>query len=422
MMLNRRHALGLGSALLAAGALGACGRQGGSSSGGENALTVWVGALEDSQKKDMDRLVEAFQGANEGVTVTYQTHSTDELKESMRQVSGTKAGPDIYWYWEGPGLGGSLVEAGMSLDLTEYYDRYGWKDRFTPASLAGITQYGGYHGVPWTLQAEALYYNKTLFEQAGITAVPGTYDELVAACDRLKAAGITPIEFGGTVNWHVMRLLDSLIETRCGADVARALVTDKKGWDTEPGVTAAFTDLKKWADSYINTGYMSMSNDDSNLLFWNGQAAMALEGTWYDAQCADNGMDVSRVGIFPFPTGTGRLYGFGEGFYVNANTDKVDLAASFLDFITSADQMRSGGGAWAAVSVNKDVEASDANPLDALWPPILTSSERMYNNYDQALNLDETTEYWRIQNAVLIGDMRPSEAGPAMQKFIDANA
>lgn len=331
MMLNRRHALGLGSALLAAGALGACGRQGGSSSGGENALTVWVGALEDSQKKDMDRLVEAFQGANEGVTVTYQTHSTDELKESMRQVSGTKAGPDIYWYWEGPGL-------------------------------------------------------------------------------------------GGTVNWHVMRLLDSLIETRCGADVARALVTDKKGWDTEPGVAAAFTDLKKWADSYINTGYMSMSNDDSNLLFWNGQAAMALEGTWYDAQCVDNGMDVTKVGIFPFPTGTGRLYGFGEGFYVNANTDKADLAASFLDFITSADQMRSGGGAWAAVSVNKDVEVSDANPLDALWPPILKSSERMYNNYDQALNLDETTEYWRIQNAVLIGDMQPSEAGPAMQKFIDANA
>ena len=58
----------------------------------------------------------------------------------------------------------------------------------------------------------------------------------------------------------------------------------------------------------------------------------------------------------------------------------------------------------------------------ALWPPILKSSERMYNNYDQALNLDETTEYWRIQNAVLIGDMQPSEAGPAMQKFIDANA
>ncbi|MDO4901075.1 hypothetical protein [Actinomyces sp.] len=46
----------------------------------------------------------------------------------------------------------------------------------------------------------------------------------------------------------------------------------------------------------------------------------------------------------------------------------------------------------------------------------------MYNNFDQALSLDETTEYWRIQNSVLIGDMAPDQAGPAMQKFIDANS
>lgn len=420
--LTRRHALGLGTALLATGALAACGRQGGGSSGGgADSLTVWLGALEDSQKQDIDRLVAAFKETN-NVTVSYETHSTDDLKESMRQVSGTNAGPDIYWYWEGPGLGGDLVEAGMSLDLTDYYAQYGWEDRFTAASLAGITQYGGYHGVPWTLQAQGLYYNKTLFEQAGITAEPTTYDELIAACDALKTAGVTPIEFGGTVNWHVMRLLDSLIETRCGADVARTLVTDKTGWDTEVGVTEAFTELKTWADNYFNSGYMSISNDDSSLLFWNGQAAMALEGTWFDAQCVDNGMDPQEVGIFPFPTGTGRLYGFGEGFYINANTQKADLAASFLDFVTSAEQMRGSGGAWAAVSVNKDVEVSEDNPLDALWPPILESSEEMYNNFDQALSLDETTEYWRIQNAVLIGDMSPEEAGPAMQKFIDANS
>ncbi|SHE24411.1 ABC transporter substrate-binding protein [Actinomyces glycerinitolerans] len=420
--LTRRHAIGLGTALLTAGALAACGRQGGGASGGgADSLTLWLGALEDSQKQDIDRLVAAFEEAN-GVTVKYETHSTDSLKESMRQVSGTNAGPDIYWYWEGPGLGGDLVEAGMSLDLTDYYKQYSWEDRFTAASLAGITQYGGYHGIPWTLQAQGLYYNKTLFEQAGIAAEPTTYDELIAACDALKAAGITPIEFGGTVNWHVMRLLDSLIETKCGADVARTLVTDKTGWDTETGVAEAFTELKTWADNYFNTGYMSISNDDSSLLFWNGQAAMALEGTWFDAQCVDNGMDPEEVGIFPFPTGTGRLYGFGEGFYINANTEKADLAASFLDFVTSAEQMGGSGGAWAAVSVNKDVEVSEANPLDALWPPILESSEEMYNNFDQALSLDETTEYWRIQNAVLIGDMAPEEAGPAMQKFIDANS
>lgn len=227
--ISRRHAIGLGSALAAAGLMSACARQGGSSRGDANSLTVWVGALETSQKADIDRLVQAFEAANDGLTVTYETHSTDSLKEAMRQVSGTKAGPDIYWYWEGPGLGGELVGAGMSLDTSPYYEQYGWEERFTPAALAGITQYGGHHGVPWTVQAEAIYYNKDLFAQAGITAEPTTYDELVAAADQLVAAGITPIEFGGTVNWHVMRLLDSLIETKCGADVARTLVTDKTG-------------------------------------------------------------------------------------------------------------------------------------------------------------------------------------------------
>lgn len=423
MKMTRRHALGLGSAALAAGILSACGRQGGGASSGDTkALTVWVGALQDSQKSDFDRLIKAFQDANEGYTVSYQTHSTDDLKEAMRQVSGTNAAPDIYWYWEGPGLGGELVDAKMSLDLTDYYKQYGWEERFTSASLAGITQYGGYNGVPWTLQAQALYYNKTLFAQAGITSEPTTYEELVEACDKLVAAGITPIEFGGTVNWHVMRLLDSLIEKYCGADVATTLVTDKKGWDTEAGVTEAFTELKRWADTYFNEGYMSISNDDSSLLFWGGKAAMALEGTWFDAQIVDHDMDPAEVGIFPFPTATGRLYGFGEGFYVNANTTKADAAAKFLDFITAPEQMKASGGTWAAISVNKDVPVGDANPLDALWEPIMSSATQMYNNFDQALSLNETTEYWRIQNAVLIGEMTPEEAGPAMQKFIDANA
>ena len=84
--------------------------------------------------------------------------------------------------------------------------------------------------------------------------------------------------------------------------------------------------------------------------------------------------------------------------------------------------MKASGGTWAAISVNKDVPVGDANPLDALWEPIMSSATQMYNNFDQALSLNETTEYWRIQNAVLIGEMTPEEAGPAMQKFIDANA
>lgn len=430
--MRRTHALGVAAVVAALAAVAGCsgnggdtGPTGGSSGGGgggsePSQLTVWLLTLQDSQQAALDTWVSDFEAANAGVKVDVEYRATDAHKEALRQVAGTDAGPDIYFYWEGPGLGGELVDAGMSLDLTSYYDQYGWEDRFSGAALAGITQYGGHHGVPWTQQGEALYYNKTLFERAGITDVPTTYDELVADADKLVAAGITPIQFGGTVNWHVMRLLDSLIETECGAEVADTLNTEQTGWDSEACVTDAFTELKTWGDTYLNEGFMGISNDDANQLFYTGDAAMALEGTWFDAQATDNGMSPDDVGIFAFPTGTGRLYGFGEALYVSSASKAPDLAAKFLDFVMSTDEQNKSGGAFAAINVNKDVPPSADNALHALWPPIFDAADGMYINNDQNLSLDQTTEYWRIQNSVLTGSIAPADAGAEFQKFIDS--
>lgn len=420
----RAKRFGVVAAIAALATVTAC--SGGDGDGGEEGsssaqIDVWLLTLEDSGQAAVDGWVAGFEEANPGITVNVESRSTDGHKDALRQVAGTGAGPDIYFYWEGPGLGGELVDVGMSLDLADYYAEYSWEDRFSSAAMAGITQYGGYHGVPWTQQGEALYYNKALFEQAGITELPETYDELVAAADTLVASGITPIQFGGTVNWHVMRLLDSQIETFCGVEVADKLNTEQTGWDTEECVTEAFAELKTWGEKYINEGFMGMSNDDSSQLFFTGSAAMALEGTWFDSVATDNGMNAEDVGIFPFPTGTGRLYGFGEALYVTANSDHPDEAAKFLDYISSAQAQAEASGAFGAISVNVEVEPSTDNPLHALWPPIFESATGIYINNDQNLSLDQTTEYWRIQNSVLTGAIAPEDAGATFQAFIDAN-
>ncbi len=421
MRAKRMLAIALATTALVAGVAG-CG--GGSSNNGTNAdqkvdLKVWLTTQEPTQKKAWTTLVNNFEKANPNITITTEERSVDAHKEALRQVSGTKAGPDIYWYWAGPGLGGSLVKAGMSKDLTEYYKQYGWDNRFSAAALAGATQYGGYQGVPWTLQGQALFYNKKLFAKAGITNAPTNYAELVADADTLASKGITPIEFGGTVNWHVMRLLDNLIETKCGAETRDKLFDKKISWADTPCVTDAFTDLKKWSDKYFNKGFISVSNDDSSQLFYQGKTAMALEGTWFDANIKENGLDPKDVGVFQFPTGTGRLYSFGETFYINSSSQNPDAAAKFLDFITNSDSQKATVGAWAAMSVNKEVQPSTSNPINALWPPIYNDAKGTFVNSDQALGLDEVTEYWRIQNAVVIGKMQPADAGKAMQQFFD---
>ncbi|MDN4491646.1 extracellular solute-binding protein [Demequina sp. SYSU T00068] len=428
MLRSKRTWAFTGVAAAAAMTLAAC-SSGGSdetpSDGGEGGLSgevsVWVPTQEESQATAWEALVDGFNTTYPDVTIVTETRQVDPHKDALRQAAGTSAGPDIYWYWEGSGLGGELVDVGMSKDLTAYYEQYGWEDRFTGAALGGITQYGGFHGVPWTQQGEAIFYNKALFAQAGITELPTTYDGLVEAAEQLKAAGITPIEFGGTVNWHVMRLLDALVETKCGADKADELTKGDGDWGAEACVTEAFTELKTWGDEYINDGFMAMSNDDSSLLFYSGDAAMAFEGTWFESNAYDGGMDPENVGIFMFPTETGRLYGFGEGFYITETSDNPDAAAAFLDYITSTEGQDTAGNAWAALSVNADVDRTDASPLAPSWISLFNDATGVYMNNDQNFSTQVTTEYWRIHNAVLVGDIDPADAGAEFQKFRAAN-
>jgi raffinose/stachyose/melibiose transport system substrate-binding protein len=393
------------------------GCSGGGGGSDENTISLWMTTQEDSQGTNITALIDAYEKDNPGVTIELEERSIDEHKNALRQVAGTDAGPDIFWYWEGSGLGGELIDIGMSKDLSDYYAEYGWDDRFTAASLGGITQYGGYHGVPWSQQGEGIYYNKALFAEAGITTPPTDYAGLVDAADKLKSAGITPIEFGGTVNWDVMRLLDSLIETECGAEVADELNTGDGDWGNEDCVTEAFTQLKTWGADYLNEGYLGISDDDAAQLFYSGDAAMSLEGTWYNGQIADNGMDPANIGIFLFPTGTDRLYGFGEAFYINAGSDKADESADFLDYLTSEEGQEIAGDAWGALSVNKDVPVNADNPLNQVWADLFATADGVYTNNDQNFSTAETTEYWRIQNSVLTGDIDPADAGAEFQKF-----
>ncbi len=408
----------IAGAVMIAG-LTACSSGGGSGSGKTEVTWFKLTETAETANKTINGIIEDFEKANPDIDIVVEERSTDAHKDALRTTLGTNGAPDIFFSWAGPGLGGEFIEAGASLDLKKYYDEYGWADRFSDTTLGTVTQYGKYDGVPYTQRGEALFYNKDLFAQAGIDAVPTTYDELVADAEKLKAAGITPIQFGGKVNWHVMRLLDSILETKCGEDGYQALVTKKADWAEEPCVTDTFTEFEKWTKDYVNPGFISISNDESSALFYAGKAAMALEGDWFNQSVRDNGMDESTVGIFAFPTGTGRIYGFNENNYITSNSKHPDEAAKFLDYLSSEEAQQKFIAAFGSQSVNVNVTPEGGSELDQAWGPIFENATGVYMNNDQNLSLAETTEYWRIQNSVATGELAPAKAGAEFQKFID---
>jgi raffinose/stachyose/melibiose transport system substrate-binding protein len=151
-------------------------------------VKVWILSFaNESANRAWDQIVADFEAANPGTTVQVETRGTDEHKSALRVAAGSDQGPDVYFMWGGLGLGGEFVNAGLSKPLDEYYGQYGWDDRFVPSALGPSNAYeGGRHGVPYTFHGMELYYNKALFEQAGITQEPTTYEELKAAAQALN--------------------------------------------------------------------------------------------------------------------------------------------------------------------------------------------------------------------------------------------
>lgn len=383
-------------------------------------VTLWtLNFAAQSANEAVKKIATDFEAANPGAKVTIVTRGTDEHKTALRVAAGSDRGPDIYFSWAGLGLGGEYVKAGLSLPLDKYYTEYKWSDELVPAAASFADIYpGGKQGVPYTFKGEALYYNKKLFEQAGIAEEPKTYDELLAAAEKLKAAGIPAITFGGTVNWHVMRLMDVLLESKCGAEKHDALKAMTVKWTEEACATEAFAEMDKWAKNYILSPFMGIDNNQAFNLFTAGRAAMMLEGDWLVQQLSE-AASLDDFGVFPFPTGTNRLYGFAEYLYVSTKSQNPDLAAKFLDYFMSTDVQQETLGKLSTTSINKNVKYENLRPLDAEWVDIFNNYSKVYMNGDQGFPLDVTTEYFRVINEVASGNIVPDEAAKQLQTFID---
>jgi raffinose/stachyose/melibiose transport system substrate-binding protein len=384
-------------------------------------LNIWtLNFTSNTENEALAAIGKEFEAKHPGVHVIYTQRGTDEHKTALRVAAAADSGPDIYFMWAGLGLGGEYVNAGLSLPLDKYYEKYGWSKILVPAAEAFTTLYGGHHGVPDSFRGEALYYNKDLFAKAGITTLPKNYDDLIAVANALKAKGIPAIAFGGSVNWHVMRLMDVMLETKCGATTHDALIALKDNWSETKCAVESFSQIKKWGADYVLKPFMGLDEKQAFDLFAAGRAAMLLEGSWLTNKVYEHKLQ-DKVGIFPFPTGTDRLYGFGQNYYISAKSKDPDMAAEFLNYYISTDVQQRYVKAFGTNPINSEVKLDSMRPLEERWKEIFGQYKSMFVNGDQAFPATIVPEYFRVINEVISGNMEPQAAADAMQSFITKN-
>ena len=256
------------------------------------------------------------------MTIKLENRATDEHKSALRVAGGSDQAPDIYFMWAGLGLGGEFVKSGLALPMDKYYAQYKWDDEFIAAALVVLKAISRrpFWRALYLPRRGALLQQGAVREGRHQQSLPKTYDELVADADKLAKAGIPAITFGGTVNWHLMRLMDEILEVQCGPEKHDALMAMKVSWADEPCATKSFEELHKWTSKYILKPFMGIDNNQSFNLFLAGRAAMMLEGNWLVGQLR-NANKLADYGLFPFP-GTTRLYGFGEYNYISTEEQK----------------------------------------------------------------------------------------------------
>ncbi len=233
-----------------------------------------------------------------------------------------------------------------------------------PAGVIGAASIGGtLYGIPNEIDVYALNYNKKLFEEAGITDAPKTWDEFLAAAEKLTDKSKGQQGFGLINSWAagVLHPFSSLLVSN-GGDL---VVDGKPTLDSEAA--------KQTFDLYeklIKSGYSdpSMATADANTTgpfldsFVSGKTGMIIMANWWESALkAGMGDDFANIATAPIPVGpsgdTARSISYSWMTVVNANAPAEEQAAAwdFLDWLNGPESGPDGASAMGDILMSMGI-------------------------------------------------------------------
>jgi multiple sugar transport system substrate-binding protein len=171
--------------------LAACGGSDGGSDGGKSTVTLWMYPVIDDQAKNKafwDKTEKDFETKNPTIDVKVDQQPWDGRQQKITAALASKKGFDLVLL--GPDQIPQYVQQGTVAPVDDAVGAD--KAAFRPNALSALSVDGKLYGVPVYQTITAPIWNKKLLEDAGVTEVPKTWDEVLAAAPKL-AAKKTPI-------------------------------------------------------------------------------------------------------------------------------------------------------------------------------------------------------------------------------------
>ena len=319
-------------------------------------LTIWKNAAA------------AYTKSHPNVHIKITVLENEAFKSKLQTELAAGRVPDLFQSWGG-GTMAAQADAGMLKDITA--DIAPWANELNAGAMSVYQYKGKQYGVPWDMGMIGFFYNKALFQQAGITGTPATYDDLLTDVDKLKAAGIVPYALAGKDEWPGMHFWTYLV-LRSGGSAALAQMIQSKNWNTDACKAGGAAVQQLVAKSPFQPGFLSAVYDKGEAAtMGNGQAAMELMGQWgqsVEVANSTSGKGIGdNLGWFAFPAVTGGAgkatdgVGGGNGIAVGKNAPKE--AVDFLHYLVGTEVASKVGSSGLGLPPTKTAESSVTDPI-----------------------------------------------------------
>ena len=394
----------------------------------ETNVTVLHVSDNAAQKAIWDQIAKDYNSAHPGVNVQFKYLENEAFKAKLpTMLQADESRPDLFYSWGG-GVMQAQEKAGFLKDVTK--DVSAWDSDLSPTAVDAFKVDGKIVGVPFEVGEVAFYYNKKLFEKAGVKAEDiKSWDDFLGAVKKLKAAGITPLDVGAGEKWP-MHFYYSYLVMRIGGEHALA---DAKAGKDGGFKNATFVEAGKRLHELaalepFQPGYLSTSHAQSAGIFGDGKAAMDLMGQWLLGMQVGNstsgkGLPPEDIGILSFPVipgGKGKAtdtLGGINGWLVSKSAPPE--AIDFLKFFSQKKYADEAATKAAYIPVVKGSESGFTDPSFKRLADDLSKTTYHQNFFDQDLGPSVGRVINDVSVAVAAGQMTPEAAAAAIQEAAD---
>jgi raffinose/stachyose/melibiose transport system substrate-binding protein len=330
------------------------------------------------------------------------------------------------------------IKAGWVLNLQdamnqESFDTPGksWLQTISPIvqPILQVPSIPGVWSCPREVTTIVFYYNQKLFDQAGVTP-PKSWTEFLKVCDTLKSKGITPLTVDGTAGDGYMEWwFSELAQMIAGRGPLREAIQGKRSFTEAPLVQAAQAIRDTVDKGYFVDGFSGNDFTGSQMVFYQGQAAMLLVGSWLLSEMANSIPVDFKQDVFRFPFVEGgkgdpkHLYGTSNIMGVTKSSKHPEWGVEYARFFNSVKVNNKRTEDLQYQSAILGAKSPTATPaLNKIWEE--TTVMDLYNNGDLWGPMKEAgTKYYELTGKLFFKEVSPADFCKQVDQIVkDFNA